>query len=626
MPAKLIATEGPAKGTEFNLIEGDEWIIGRNKKECKLVLNDPASSDKHVLCRSTPEGYSFENLNLSNAITVNDEVLEEPQILEDGAVIKIGDTLFTYLITTDQQIPDSSIPFKAEDEGDTQDQEDESVSNNDSNNIANQVDMDQNMDITQNEKNSPEDHETEFSPDIAKEIEVAFEIREESQFLLKVISGPNIGAELPLEIDQTYLIGTDPALCDVVFHDISVSPQHLKLTLKSNGSIEVIDQESLNGAFINGIPLEDLDKPIQLRDVITIGTTSFSLFDRSQTGFALRAPLIPSSFRKEEEKLPEPTAQSPADAVVTPPPEEKPSGSSFAALMLVTVIVSLFMVIGIGTAFLFRSEAVVIEQPANLQADLEKILSQYPSITYTYNKGANRLLLLGHILTVNDRAALLYKLRELKFIQTIDDNIIVDEFVWQEVNLVLGKNPQWQGITVHASSPGQFEVTGFLDTKQQADSLASFLNVNFPYNETLTNRVSVEENIVAEINSSLQERGLSEVRPDITNGELVLTGTMGYDKAKSLQDVIAKFKTIPGLKGVKSFVVETAPEESMINLSGQYSVSGYTTKGDMNVYVVIDGKLRSRGEKVDGLTITSITPTTIFLEKDGLKYRIDYNK
>jgi hypothetical protein len=43
------------------------------------------------------------------------------------------------------------------------------------------------------------------------------------------------------------------------------------------------------------------------------------------------------------------------------------------------------------------------------------------------------------------------------------------------------------------------------------------------------------------------------------------------------------------------------------------------------MFVVINGRILSLGENLDGMTITNIMPTMVLLEKDGLKFRINYN-
>ena len=76
---------------------------------------------------------------------------------------------------------------------------------------------------------------------------------------------------------------------------------------------------------------------------------------------------------------------------------------------------------------------------------------------------------------------------------------------------------------------------------------------------------------------------------------------------------------------VKNFVIYTSAETSRIDVSRQYQVTGYSKKDDQNMFIVINGKIMSVGDAIDGMTITSIMPNMVLLEKDGLKFRINYN-
>ena len=86
--------------------------------------------------------------------------------------------------------------------------------------------------------------------------EVHFDLLEGSRFILKVVGGPNSGAEFPLLQDHTYTIGTDPQSADIVFQDVSVSRQHATLSLKEDGTLLLKDLGSRNGTYIEDNKIE----------------------------------------------------------------------------------------------------------------------------------------------------------------------------------------------------------------------------------------------------------------------------------------------------------------------------------------------------------------------------------
>jgi hypothetical protein len=103
-------------------------------------------------------------------------------------------------------------------------------------------------------------------------------------------------------------------------------------------------------------------------------------------------------------------------------------------------------------------------------------------------------------------------------IKSIDDSgIVIDEGIWRETNQILEKNPEWKGINIISSSPGQFVLSGYMRTRAQAEKLSDYLSNNFPYPDLLEKRIVVDEDGVDltytyALNGSLQLTGRSLVQ------------------------------------------------------------------------------------------------------------------
>ena len=82
----------------------------------------------------------------------------------------------------------------------------------------------------------------------------------------------------------------------------------------------------------------------------------------------------------------------------------------------------------------------------------------------------------------------------------------------------------------------------------------------------------------------------------------------GYTEGQkgNYEEMVKDVQEIPGLTRVRSFVQESKPSESVINISDRYEVSGFSRKGNVNIGVVINGRILSVGNKLDGMTITNI--------------------
>ncbi len=254
-------------------------------------------------------------------------------------------------------------------------------------------------------------------------------------------------------------------------------------------------------------------------------------------------------------------------------------------------------------------------------------MAPFPSIKWSFNKTTGRLFLVGHLLTATDKSQLLYTLQGLKFIKSLDDTgVIIDEFVWQDINQLLANNPNWKGITVQASSPGHFVLVGTLQTRKQAEILSQYMAENFRYLDLLEKKVVVDEDVLAQVSSFLQNLGIKNLAVQLVNGELTITGNVPLNKSAEYEAIVQKLKTIAGIRLLRNYVAELPPEASVINISDKYTVTGYSNAGGMNLNVIINGRILSRGDALDGMTITDIKPNRIMLEKDGVKYQIDYSK
>ncbi len=472
--------------------------------------------------------------------------------------------------------------------------------------------------------------------------EINFDVVDAGRWLLKVIGGPNNGAEFSMHSSSTYVIGTDPNSCDIIFHDTSVSRQHARISVNAEDIMTIEDLKSRNGTLLDGEKIKS-KATLPPNAIVTIGTTSFTVYDREGEMQTIISPLLPAivkTLQTEEIKpieAPPPVVsdnvKSPeeiSDAALAASEIDKDSSNkpahNLGAFIVIGIISALFAIIGIGTATLFRGEPVVKQQDVDAMDIIQKTLEPYPNIKPFFNKSTGILQLTGDVLTLADKNQILYSLQGLNFVKEVDSGgIIIDEYAWQEINQALSKNPTWKGMTVYASSPGKFILSGYLQTRKQASTLSEYLAANFMYLDRLENRVVVEEELINSATAILQSAGLKEVAVQVANGEITLTGAISPKKQPQMNGILDDIKKIEGVRGVKNFVTNLGPEESMINISDKYSVTGFSRQG-ANYSVVIQGHILTKGDELDGMIIKEIRSNALFLEKDGVQYRIDFSR
>lgn len=595
MGAKLVAEEGLLKGLVLSFDEGDEWLIGRDPDSCQLLLEDPSASRKHLLCKATPEGITLENLSETNPVEVNDTLLTGSRLLKEGDTVRIGSGIYRFMQDSAESNP------LAEEQA-----------------IAAQAPL---------EEEERHDSVLEMDSDEAKKhpsTEVHFEVLETGRWLLKVIGGPNNGAEFSMNPGSTYIIGTDPNSCDIVFHDTSVSRQHARLSIQEDESMFLEDLKSRNGTLLDGDALEE-KTPIQPNQIITTGTTSFVVYDREGNMQTIISPLLPSIVKVLQKDTKHEEVEE-SEAAPQVHEEHVPHEKSGTHLLFIAIVTGLFVLAALGTATLFRSEPIAEKAEVNVDKMVADSFTTYPSLKYSFNKSTGRLVMFGHLLTSQDKTQLLYSLQGLPFIKSIDDTgVIIDEYVWLETNQVLNKNPMWRTITLQSPTAGQFVLSGTLATKKQADQLYEYITSNFPYLDRLEKQVVVEEDVVSQVKNSLDRAGILNTQVAFKSGDLTINGAIPKGKNELFNQLVADFKVIPGVRNVRAQVSSLAEAQAMVNISDRYEVTGFSRIG-RSINVVVNGRIVTQGDIIDGMAITEIAPGTIFLEKDGVKYRIDFSK
>ncbi|MBS0620219.1 MAG: type III secretion system inner membrane ring subunit SctD [Verrucomicrobia bacterium] len=578
MAGYLIAEEGPLAGLVVRFEEGEEWTLGRDPDEVSILLEDPMVSRKHVICKLTAEGYILESLSSVNPVTQNGKVLTDPVLLREGDILQIGSTFFRFTEKTPQETEslDEILPIA--------------------------------------DKDTFEEREALSS--------VSIETGGDVRWLLKVISGPNAGAEFAMQRSSTYILGKDPNLCDVVFQDLSVSRQHARLTVDEENHVFIEDLGSRNGVLLNGEILSE-KKQLTSQDLVALGTTAFLMVDREQIHETIISPAAAPFPKMEEESA---MAAAPMQPEVTY--AEKKNWREIVVSkkhLVLAGVLALAVLAGFASVLaLFNAETVVVSE-ADENKEIEKAIAGFSAVQFSFNPSNGKIFLVGHVLTSVEKQELFYKVQNLPFINGIEDNIVIDELVWENTNALLQMNPEWVGVSLSSAAPGKFVLRGYLTSLQQATALSDYINLNFPYLDRLENQIIIDSDLHMQIQSMLIGKGFTGVTYQLVDGELVLGGRVDHKQTSSFNDLVDKFHALRGVRVVKNYVIYTSSDTMQIDISQQYNVSGYSKKDEESLFVVINGRILSKGDVIDGMKITAIMPNSVLLEKDGIKFRINYN-
>lgn len=100
--ARLVLESG-AGNVEYPL-DAPEVTIGRSRSNT-ISLEDARVSRNHARIVRNERGYFVEDLNSRNGTRVDDRAVRESTLLTDGAVVRIGDSVFRFSMTAPAQAP-----------------------------------------------------------------------------------------------------------------------------------------------------------------------------------------------------------------------------------------------------------------------------------------------------------------------------------------------------------------------------------------------------------------------------------------------------------------------------------------------------------------------------------------
>lgn len=93
----LIAEEGPLKGLKIDLTDEERVIVGRDPESSTCLIEDPSISRRHALFLFLDDKIEIENLSLTNPLKVNGTIVEGKETVVDGDYITLGANTFRFL-------------------------------------------------------------------------------------------------------------------------------------------------------------------------------------------------------------------------------------------------------------------------------------------------------------------------------------------------------------------------------------------------------------------------------------------------------------------------------------------------------------------------------------------------
>lgn len=362
------------------------------------------------------------------------------------------------------------------------------------------------------------------------------------RFILKVLSGPHVGAELLLE-DGDYIIGSDEG-SDFIFSDLALLPRHFQLkALQDHLLIHPLDGE----VHLDGKVVGAAETPLLPGQVVTAGTLHFGVAEADKN-----LPLfsMPSSSAAAQVHDSHPSPKNHADLPLNHDKEQSDSlearGQSIGrgGTKRLKVLLGPFLFLSLlGLVF------TVYHQGGNLGSSsstlgrmetIQRMLSglQMDSLKIERHENGS-IKIKGHLKDEEQKRLLVEGLKKNALNAMLE--IWTNEQLMSSVQEVL----KTQGLKVFPEEAGLgvLRLKGYVPGKERLSALVSLLNKDIPGIIYLENEVHTIHDLESALTAWVAEAGLSgKVHSRFSEGHFGVQGKLAGEDMEKWRKVSSLFK------------------------------------------------------------------------------------
>jgi type III secretion system YscD/HrpQ family protein len=446
----------------------------------------------------------------------------------------------------------------------------------------------------------------------------------DERFILKVLTGPNQGAELELSAGA-YVIGSADE-CDVNFSDALVAPRHLSVELSEDSIVA----KRLDGkVFVDGKPMVDTRQTIKFFQFITAGSTYF-LFGPAGREWPQGVPGPLPPLKPETETQPESAAPKPesaeSSALSTKGPEKPKDEASPTdrAKKVALLTFLLFGVLALSSFLLMRLDRRDPPPPATAESILpgvKAMVQKQPSAeAVTVGIRNSRVFVSGFVRT-NAEA------RQLRSLVTRPDGLVAcgvvsDEEILADVGEILDSFRS--GLRATMDSAGGVEISGFAGDTDTWNQLRTILESDLPGYPRLKFSVVSGNQVISEGEAILRQSGLTSlIHLEATSAGLTASGSVPPMEAELWAQAKDKIRSeLPAGVMLKDEVTSGGDSSSV----DDYVLSSISM-GPLPWVTLRNGKKLFPGAVLpNGWTLQTIQPESVELRQGDNTITIDLGK
>lgn len=460
-------------------------------------------------------------------------------------------------------------------------------------------------------------------------------------YILKVLSGPHLGAEVQLAAGD-YRLGRDDS-CDIVLSDRSLSGQHALFAISAEG----VRVQNLAGEVrLDHQAHQDAARLLPFFTVIGLGTTHVAVGPEAATWPELVPPAQPAAQPPQRVEAPASSAAPPAESVVAAPEPMAGEGRSLslstasgmpvgrdrrsslrrwaaraAALLLLLAMVGGFAANrdGLLAHRAIEPEVEAEAQPPSPREIITAMLRQDEmarGVQVTEDR-RGRLVVEGHVDSTAEQDALTEKLKQAP--EPVQIRIVAgDQMVGmaRDTLAALGYD-----LDVSYAGDGTLKLAGYVPEASDLQRAVDIVQRDVAGLDGIRNDVMTDRSIMGGLEEKLRRANLGEaIRLRLeANKKITARGNVRAEDMPAWTAIQAEFDRDYGkYLEIVSQVTESRRDNALPGVQLNVRALGF---GDLPYVILGDGQKYLEGSVLtDGWTIQRIRPREVVLSKGGQLY------
>jgi type III secretion system YscD/HrpQ family protein len=455
-------------------------------------------------------------------------------------------------------------------------------------------------------------------------------------YILKVLSGPHLGAEVQLAAGD-YRLGRDES-CDIVLSDRSLSGEHALFAIGADG----IKVQSLAGEVrIEHQPHQDAARLLSFFTVVGLGTTHVAVGPESATWPELVPPAQPVAIAQ-------PIVASPSVASLTPSAAPVAVALEEAVTVALPVVVSspidrrrsirrwaarvaaLLLLLGIGGGVAANRDSLL----AHRAIEPEPVVEAAPPspremlIAMLHDDGLatglkvledrrGRLVVEGHVDTTAAQAMLTERLKQAP--DPVQIRIVAGDQMVETARDTLAA--LGYDMDVAYTGDGMLRLAGYVPESSDLQRVVDIVQRDVAGLAGIRNEVMTDRAIMASLEEQLRKAGFGEaIRLRLeANKKITARGNVRSEEMPAWTAIQADFDRSYGrYLEIVPQVTESRRDQALPGVQLNVRAIGF---GDLPYVILGDGEKYLEGSVLtDGWTIQRIRPREIVLSKGGQLY------